>query len=145
MKTKKKKNRVTQWFQECGLIFIQSSKHALTHCYKRSYLFPQAAQIIVCKALQGKLGKHVWKTKDLLIAADMNELSKITAVSWDYITRHVSRMQSILIKRQSQRSLLFFLKKIPKPGMPNFNSCRKQQSSVYRTKLRSNLYIYCGW
>lgn len=79
---------------------------------------PQAIGIIVCRVLQGKPGKHVWKTKDFLIAADMNELSETTAVSWDYITRHVSRMQSILIKRQSQRSLLLLLKKkkIPRLG-----------------------------
>jgi hypothetical protein len=43
--------------------------------------FPQAAGIIVCRALQGKLGKHVWKTKGFLIDADMNELSETTAVS----------------------------------------------------------------
>lgn len=43
--------------------------------------FPGAAGIVVCKALEGKLGKHVWKTKNFLIAADMNELSETTAVS----------------------------------------------------------------
>lgn len=79
--------------------------------------FPQAAGIVVCRVLQGKLGKHVWRTKDFLIAADMDELSETTAVPWDYITRHVNRMQSILRKRQSQRSLLLPLekKKIPRP------------------------------
>lgn len=78
--------------------------------------FPQATGIVVCRVLQGKLGKHVWKTKDFLIAADMNELSETTAVSRDYITGHASRMQSILIKRQSQRRLLLLpKKKIPGP------------------------------
>lgn len=78
--------------------------------------FPQATAIVVCRVLQGKLGKHVWKTKDFLIAADMNELSETTAVSRDYITRLANRMQSILIKRQSQRRLLLLpKKKIPGP------------------------------
>lgn len=101
--------------------------------------FPQAAGIVVCRVLQGKLGKHVWKTKDFLIAADMNELSETTAVSWDYITRRVNRMQSILIKRQSQRSLLL----LPKKKIPRLECLipvpAGYDNHVCRTKLRNNL------
>lgn len=46
----------------------------------------------------------------------MNELPETTAVSWDYITRHVSGMQNTLVKRQSLRSLSLFLKKFPSLG-----------------------------
>lgn len=108
--------------------------------------FPQAAGIVVCRVLQGKLGKHVWRTKDFLIAADMDELSETTAVPWDYSTRRVNRMQSILRKKtKPKKPFIAAEKENPKAGMPNSSSCRMRQSYVYRTKLRNNLRTTSSW
>lgn len=134
---------IGQWDAQVDLLYIidQDWKwtwHRLSVTHNED-CFPQATGIIVCRELQGMLGKPVWKTKGFLIAADMNELSETTAVSWDYITRHVSWIRSILVKRQNQRSLLLLLeKKILKAKMPSSSSSRMWQLDVYRSKLRIN-------
>lgn len=92
----------------------EHSTGCLSHTMTIPSLKLQRSLFVEC--FKASWGKHVWKTKDFLIAADMNELSETTAVSRDYITRHANRMQSLLIKRQSQRRLLLLpKKKIPGP------------------------------
>lgn len=60
-------------------------------------------------------GKHVWKTKNFLIVADMNELSETTAVSWDYITSMWAGCKASSYKDNAKEAFCF-RKKFPSEG-----------------------------